>query len=420
MPSVTKVTRAEGGPRRPVRRILIYSHDTFGLGHLRRSRAIANALAGSGRDLQILVLSGSPVVDSFAAREGVSYVRLPGVSKRTDGGYASLDARIPLGRTIAGRMAVIARAAAEFRPDLAIVDKEPTGFHGEMLPTLEHLSAEGCRLVLGLRDILDDPELLAPEWERKDAAAAVRAFYDEIWVYGIARIHEPLAALGLGPAVAERLHYTGYLRRDAALPDPGRPAPALTRSPFILVTPGGGGDGAGLIDWVIAAYEADPGIALPALIAFGPFLDPQARQGFEARIARTGRLASITFDSEIEVLMRRAEGIVAMGGYNTFCEILSFDLRAVLVPRTEPRREQLIRARAAEALGLARVLLESEGRDPLRMAAALRALPAQAPPSRMVVPGLLDGLDAIRARVFPQAPADASARDAPRLLGACS
>ena len=39
----------EGGttavpPARPERaRVLIYSHDTFGLGHLRRSRAIANA-----------------------------------------------------------------------------------------------------------------------------------------------------------------------------------------------------------------------------------------------------------------------------------------------------------------------------------------------------------------------------------------
>jgi predicted glycosyltransferase len=168
----------------------------------------------------------------------------------------------------------------------------------------------------------------------------------------------------------------------------------------VLVTPGGGGDGAALIDWVIAAYETDPGIPLPCLIAFGPFLDGATRDGFAARIDRLGgKIAAITFDSQIEFLMRKAAGVVAMGGYNTFCEILSFDLRAILVPRTEPRREQAIRALAAEQLGLARVLLEADGRAPGRMAAALRALPDQSEPSRVLVPGLLDGLDAVARRV---------------------
>lgn len=188
----------------------------------------------------------------------------------------------------------------------------------------------------------------------------------------------------------------------------------MADGPFILVTPGGGGDGAALIDWVIAAYEADPAIPLPALIAFGPFLDAGTRDGFAARIRRLGdRIAAITFDSEIEFLMRKATGVVAMGGYNTFCEILSFDRRAVLVPRTEPRREQAIRALAAERLGLARVLMEAEGRAPARMATALRDLPGQDPPSRVLVPGLLDGLDAVARRVralTARGGADAAAR----------
>ncbi|MFC6737990.1 glycosyltransferase [Methylobacterium tardum] len=151
---------------------------------------------------------------------------------------------------------------------------------------------------------------------------------------------------------------------------------------------------------MIGAYEIDPGIPLPALIAFGPFLDAETRERFGARIRRlAGRISAITFDSEIEFLMRKASGVVAMGGYNTFCEILSFDRRAILVPRTEPRREQAIRAQAAERLGLVRVLMEADGRAPERMAAALRALPDQSEPSRVLVPGLLDGLDAVARRV---------------------
>ncbi|WP_375455190.1 glycosyltransferase family protein [uncultured Methylobacterium sp.] len=380
-------------------RVLIYSHDTFGLGHLRRSRAIANALAGTG-EVEAMIVSGSAVVDRFAFARGVASVRVPGVTKLPDGGYASLDPHIPLAETVARRAHLVARTADGFRPDLMIVDKEPTGFQGEIVATLERLAARGCRLVLGLRDVLDDAERLVPEWERKGASDAVRRFYDEVWVYGLPCLYRPLAALPVGAAFADRTTYTGYLRRAAPPPRPGRAEPGVASEPFILVTPGGGGDGDGLIDWVIAAYEADPGIPLPALIAFGPFLAAEGRAAFLGRIAKLpGRLSAITFDSQIELLMEKAEGLVAMGGYNTFCEILSFDKRAVLVPRTHPRREQEIRAVAADALGLARVLLEADGREPLRMAAALRALPDQPPPSRAMMPGLLGGLDVIAERV---------------------
>lgn len=394
-------------------RVLIYSHDTFGLGHLRRSRAIAHALVAACPGARAVIVSGSPVVDRYAFARGVRTVRLPPVTKLPDGSYASGDSR-SLARTVEDRSAALMRTAESFRPGVVIVDKEPSGFHGEMLPVLEREAARGTKLVLGLRDVLDEADRLAPEWERKGAVEAMDRFYDEIWVYGLGRIHEPLAGLALSPDLArgigDRLVYTGYLRRELPAARVGRREPLMAAGPFLLVTPGGGGDGAGLIDWVIAAYEADPGIPLPCLVAFGPFLDTAIREGFDRRIAALrGRLSAITFDSEIEFLMRKAAGVVAMGGYNTFCEILSFDRPAVLVPRTEPRREQAIRALAAERLGLVRVLMEEDGRDPQRMAAALRALPAQPEPSRVVVPGLLDGLDAVVERLRRLAPEETAA-----------
>jgi predicted glycosyltransferase len=384
-------------------RVLIYSHDTFGLGHLRRSRAIANAIVAACQGARVVIVSGSPVVDSYAFGRGVRTVRLPAVSKLPDGSYVSGETG-PLAETVADRTAALLHTAEAFEPHIVIVDKEPAGFHGEMLPVLEREAARGTRLVLGLRDVLDEADRLAPEWERKGSVEAMDRFYDEIWVYGLGRIHEPLAGLPLAPEVAarigDRLIYTGYLRRDLPVTRPGRREPPMAAGPFLLATPGGGGDGAGLIDWVVAAYEHDAAIPLPCLVAFGPFLDARIRAGFDARIAALpGRIASITFDSEIEFLMRKAAGVVAMGGYNTFCEILTFDRRAVLVPRTEPRREQAIRAQAAERLGLVRVLMEEDGRQPERMAAALRALPGQPEPSRVVVPALLDGLEAVVRRV---------------------
>jgi predicted glycosyltransferase len=380
-------------------RVLIYSHDTFGLGHLRRSRAIANALVHEHPGLSVIILSGSPVIGNFEFDSGVDYVRIPGVTKLADGSYRSLNLNMSIDEAVALREGIILKTAQTFGPDLLIVDKEPTGFRGELMPALDWLREHDCRFVLGIRDVLDGPELLVPEWERKGACEALR-YYDDIWVYGLKEIYEPLAALDLSRDVERRITYTGYLQREL----PQQPSlsryPKITKSPYILVTTGGGGDGEDLIDWVLSAYEADASIEMPALVVFGPFIDRERRRGFLERIGRHPKLDAIAFDSKIELLMKKAAAIVAMGGYNTFCEILSFDKPALIVPRTRPRLEQHIRAVQAEKLGLVRMLGEDQARrDPMRMAAALRALLVQPRPSDVVVPGLLDGLDVIRERV---------------------
>src|SRR5258707_3405641 len=158
---------------------------------------------------------------------------------------------------------------------------------------------------------------------------------------------------------------------------------------------GGGGKGEDLIDWVVSAYEADARLPHPALLVFGPFMQPEQQAGFQQRVARLPRVKAITFDARIETLMERAAAVVAMGGYNTFCEILSFDKRALIVPRTTPRLEQYIRASRAAELGLVKMLVDDGRRDPRAMATALRHLPQQQTPSQTVIPGLLEGLDSV-------------------------
>ena len=122
---------------------------------------------------------------------------------------------------------------------------------------------------------------------------------------------------------------------------------------------------------------------------------PDHQTAFGARAERLPKVRTITFDTRLEHLMARAAGVVAMGGYNTFCEILSFDKPALIVPRTAPRLEQYIRARRAAELGLVAMLPDDGGRDPRRMAAALLQLKQQPPPSAVVIPGLLDGMESV-------------------------
>ena len=373
-------------------RVLIYSHDSFGLGHLRRCRAIAHALVERNRSMSVLILSGSPIVGNYDFRARVDFVRIPGVIKLRNGEYTPLSLHIDIENTIALRASIIQHTADIFDPDIFIVDKEPLGLRGEVTDTLAMLKGRGTPLVLGLRDVMDEPALLGPEWERKNVLPALRDLYDEIWVYGLHEVCDPLADIVVPRSVRRKMIYTGYLRRNVPRsPNAKKSAPPFD-APYLLVTAGGGGDGEALIDWVLRAYEGDPGIPFPALIVFGPFMRPESQEGFAARAERLANVRTLTFDARIETLMAKAAGVVAMGGYNTFCEILSFDKPAILVPRTRPRLEQYIRAARAQELGLVRMLAADGPRQARVMAAALRALPQQARPSETVLPGLLDGL----------------------------
>jgi predicted glycosyltransferase len=376
------------------KRVLIYSHDTFGLGHLRRCRAIAHSLVESDKEVSVLILSGSPIIGSFDFRSRVDFVRIPGVIKLRNGEYTSLSLHMHVEETLRLRASIITHTAEIFRPDLFIVDKEPLGLRGEVQDTLELLRDRGVPLVLGLRDVMDEPAQLAPEWTRKNVVPALQRYFDEIWVYGLPQICDPLVGIALPPRVRKMMRYTGYLHRTVPVAKPVDPAIGF-EEPFLLVTPGGGGDGEGLVDWVISAYEHDPHLPHPALIVFGPFMQPERQTEFLQRTARLDRIKAITFDAHLESLMTRAAGVVAMGGYNTFCEILSFDKRALIVPRTTPRLEQLIRTARAAELGLVTMLQDDGERSPRAMATALRHLPQQKPPSQVIIPGLLEGLNSV-------------------------
>jgi predicted glycosyltransferase len=388
-------------PMQGTGRLLIYSHDSFGLGHLRRCRAIAHALVERYRQLSVLILSGSPIIGSYDFKSRVDFVRVPGVIKLRNGEYTSLQLHIDIETTLAIRRSIIRHTAEIFDPHLFLVDKEPLGLRGEVRDTLELLNARGTHCVLGLRDVMDDPATLVDEWQRKGAFPALRSLYQEIWVYGRPDLFDPLREIPGMAAFAAKTAFTGYLRRTMPDEGPNLSEHQLPADDYILVTTGGGGDGEELIDWVLSAYEHDPGLSWPAVLVLGPFMRPDLRAGFLARAERLPRLRALTFEARVEHLYARALGVVAMGGYNTFCEILSFGKPALIVPRTVPRREQRLRAERAEQLGLVRVLAADRDREPARMAAMLRDLPSWSPPRLDRHPGLLEGLERIADKVGP-------------------
>ena len=370
-------------------RILMYSHDTFGLGHLRRCQTIAHSLVEDYRGLQVLIISGATIAGAFDYRARVDFVKIPSVIKLRNGEYTSMDRHIDLQETLKMRRSIIRHTAETFQPDIFIVDKEPMGLRGEVEDTLAYLKSRGTTLVLGLREVMDAPHLLEAEWKRNDVMTKIGRFYDSIWVYGPPDFYDPLVGLDVPQQVRAKMDFVGFLQRSVSK---DMVSEHKQTEDYLLITTGGGGDGSDLIHNVIDAYQEDPTLTQRALIVLGPYMPVKQRHRLLQKGAKIPYVEVIEFDNRMEELIAGAQGVVGMGGYNTYCEILSFDKPALIVPRVAPREEQLIRARRASELGLIDMLLPDEAADPKRMAEALKTLPSRPAPSASAAHMQLEGL----------------------------
>lgn len=380
-------------PYRDEIRVLMYSHDTFGLGHLRRTRAIAHALVEQHKGLSVLIISGSSIAGAFDFKARVDFVKVPSVIKLRNGEYSSLSEHIDISCTLDMRRAIIEQAAVNFRPDFFIVDKEARGLRYELDPTLARLKQMGCRMVLGLREVLDEPEVVRAEWEKNDIVACVDEYFDGIWVYGSTDFWNPLDSLDLPASLIEKITYTGFLARS--VPRIRNLGSLTLPDGFVLVTTGGGGDGFELMDQVLAAKELDRTNTDPYVLVPGPFMALREKAEIRRRAVRISGMHVVEFDTHIEMLMKKASAVIAMGGYNTFCELMSFDKRALIVPRVAPRKEQLIRAQRASHYGLVDLIEPDDAVDPRRMGAAMAAVATRKKPSAARYKIDLGGLERI-------------------------
>ena len=373
-------------------RILMYSHDTFGLGHLRRCRTIAHAIVERFKGVNVIIISGSQIAGAFDFRARVDFVKIPSVIKLYNGEYDSIGEYIDLEDNLMMRKLIIQRTAEAFQPDIMIVDKEPMGLKGELEPTLAMLKQMESKVILGLRDVMDSPEHLEREWAPKQMLQKMEKYYDRIWVYGPEHFWNPLGGLDVTPELQSRIRHVGFLERElpSALGDIH-----FLPDKYILITAGGGGDGSQLMEQVLAAREHDWQNDYPLVMVLGPFMKSENRERIRLRASGLANITVVDFESRLEVMLANAVGVVGMCGYNTFCEVLSFDRKALFVPRTHPRQEQYIRASRAREVGLCEMLTPDEAAIPQVMAKALRRLPEMARPSQFLQPGDLAGLDVI-------------------------
>lgn len=345
-------------------KVCIYSHDTFGLGHLRRNLAIADQLLRSEQRFEVWLLTGSPVIRQWDLPAGLHVQPLPPVVKTGADRYAS---RIPgqmFGLTKGYREALIVRLLQEERPDVFLVDHAPAGMNGELLSALALIRNEmpGTRTVLGLRDILDSPAAVRKVWQEQEVQDLIEHAYDDVLVYGSEGLFDVVSAYGLTPTIARRTRYCGYIvgrgRWDALAARTRGPLCWDSRCagdlPVVLVTAGGGGDGFFLMDAYLRSLELSRSRGFHSVIVTGPLMPPELRARLQARADRCEDVQLVSFTTDLMPSVRAASLVVSMAGYNTSVELLAARKSAIVVPRSMPREEQRLRASLLSKLGLVR------------------------------------------------------------------
>jgi len=316
---------------------VLFSHDGYGLGHVRRNTLIARALVSLAPAARVVLVTGAAVRPRWLADPRFSVVPVPALVKDDEGVYRSADRSVE--ETLDRRADIFERVVDRTRPDVVLVDRHPYGTGGELRPGLALARARGAVAVLGLRDILDDPATIAAEL--KGAGwADVPELYSEALVYGASSLCDHAREYG----IPLPLRYAGWVTSGPrALPVDPR---------LFVVAAGGGADGEDVLRLGVELLLACPG--RQGIVVAGPYAKRGLVLQTRERLGRRIRLDSGR-DGCTE-LFARAGAVLQMGGYNTTFEALAAGARPIVVPRRSPRREQVIRASRLSALGLADVV----------------------------------------------------------------
>ena len=341
-------------------RILMYSHDSIGLGHMRRNANVAEEILRIRPDASVLMLLGCPAGLVFELPSGVDYVKLPSLVKLSRDEWRPDRLAISGERLRDLRERLIREAIAGFEPDLILVDHMPSGVWNE-LGGVFAASRAGPRapdLVLGLRDILDSPEATRSGWRKSGADRAIAELYDEVFVYGDANLFDTARVYHLDRLAPGRVSYAGYVaaRGNPVEADDIRSRLGAGERPVALISGGGGRDAFPVISSALAGLAAIPEARRPhALVVAGPLMAPDLRahlrwQSQEIGATYRDRVANFP------TLLAASDFLLSMGGYNSMIEAAAVGVPALVVPRRGPSAEQLTRARVFAARGLAEML----------------------------------------------------------------
>lgn len=374
-----------------MRRLAIFTHDTFGLGHVRRCLHIVRGFCKRQPESAVLLITGSPAAQAMRdLPPNADFVKLPTIVKTGSAESSPPHLPISVREVTSIRKRMLRSTLESFKPDLLLVDNFPLGSRKELLPALERSRETGMLTVLGLRDIVDRPDVVRATWTKDDVYDTLQRLYDRVLVYGEPAILDAGEAYGMPSDVREKVRYCGYVTPKPQVRNANEVRAELgLDGPLVVATVGGGGDGYPLLSSFVRAMRNLPAVSAVAIT--GPLMGQRERERIDELAAANPRLVVKNFVPDLPSYVATADAVVAMGGYNTVAELLALERRALVLPRNWRygefakgpdaglEWEQLMRAEALERMGLVRVLTQ-DSFEPVTLARTIaRALDEPGP-----------------------------------------
>ncbi len=342
-------------------RILMYSS---GMGGACSTLAIASHLSELSPSTSFLILTDLPVFGRFRLPLNLDYLHIP----RLSGSVASSDE--PTSRFISDdsaleiRRRLVAAAIESYDPHLVIVDRRPLGIANELEEPLYALRKRRpqTRIVAGLWDVSERSHEMLDRDAEEDVCDALRALFDEIWLYGPPDLYISSNRGSIDPELAEKAYFTGYLRYAAQTDDVNQKLASEgidPEQPLVLVTIGSGGKGYAVVDEYLNFIEQDlssDAANFQTHIVCGPMMSTAEKKSLDDRVAVLDSVTIDRFHKDLTPYVHAASVVVSTAGYNTCCQILSFKKRAVVVPRGNENREQIVRAEFLQERGLVEMI----------------------------------------------------------------
>ncbi|NGX41844.1 MAG: UDP-N-acetylglucosamine--N-acetylmuramyl-(pentapeptide) pyrophosphoryl-undecaprenol N-acetylglucosamine transferase [Chlamydiae bacterium] len=358
--------------------ILMYSHDGFGLGHLKRNFNIAKQTVQEIPGSKALLIMGHTSIPFHPIPYGIDFVKLPSIIKMNHESWQPRSLPMESGKFKELRASLIKNVAEHFRPDIFVVDYVPKGVWGELVPTLQFLKESNpkTKIVLGLRDVIDDPATTRQRWEKGHTYDVIRQYYDKIFIYGSPEIYDTAYHYGLTGDLEEKISYCGYLCSEEPFKSRERVRQELRlqHDHLVVITAGGGGDAYEMMRSCMEALKIlQKEVSVEAIFIAGPFMILEERQALEVQAEGLPVKVYTSTDGLLNY-MNAADLLITMGSYNTMMEAVRLRRPTLVIPREGPSAEQKIRARIFSELGLIKTVDSPSITPPTLAKAMLKTL----------------------------------------------
>ena len=342
--------------RLAVKKILLYSHDTDEVEHIRGTLSICQFLLATIPELSIKIITSSPIIGRLRIPEGIEYARLPGVTK-TDDGVALTD-ETDRYQLFNRRAEIVLRQVVEFQPDLVLVDKTPHGVQDEMLPVLSFRQEQRpqMKMALILQDIIDSPMVIKDTWKKRGYFETMEKHYDQICVLGSPRVFDPRKEYGFSPSIRAKTQFLGYIRRSRGMQRSTAIRSQLgisLNTPFVVVTAGGGDHGKEFFEnYLNGLGPGTETVGFTSLMVLDADMSNEERGSIRSRAEKFSEVSILDATDDLMSYLEAADLVVSRGGYRSMCEILTLNKAAIAIPRVELVQEQSIRASRMAHLGI--------------------------------------------------------------------